>query len=43
MGTDFSGITDELVSWVENTLNNRSRKRLGYLTPYEKFNLILTD
>ena len=41
-GTDFSGITDELVSWVENKLNNRPRKRLGYLTPNEKFNLLLT-
>jgi len=27
-GTDFSGITDEFVSWVENKLNNRPRKRL---------------
>ena len=38
-----SEITDELVSWVENKLNNRPRKRLGYLTPNEKFNLILTN
>ena len=28
MGTDFSEITDEFVSWVENKLNNRPRKRL---------------
>ena len=42
-GTDFSGITDEFVAWVENKLNNRPRKRLGYLTPNEKFNLILTN
>ena len=42
-GTDFSEITDEFVSWVENKLNNRPRKRLGYLTPNEKFNLILTN
>ncbi len=42
-GTDFSEITDELVSWVENKLNNRPRKRLGYLTPNEKFNLLLTN
>ena len=42
-GTDFSGITDEFVSWVENKLNNRPRKRLGYLTPNEKFNSILTN
>ena len=38
-----SGITDEFVSWVENKLNNRPRKRLGYLTPNEKFNSILTN
>ena len=39
-GTDFSGITDEFVAWVENKLNNRLRKRLGYLTPKEIFNFI---
>ena len=37
-GTDFSEITDEFVTWVENKLNNRPRKRLGYLTLNEKFN-----
>ena len=42
-GTDFSEITDEFVSWVENKLNNRPRKRLGYLIPNEKFNSILTN
>ena len=42
-GTDFSEITDEFVSWVENKLNNRPGKRLGYLTPNEKFNSILTN
>ena len=42
-GTNFSEITDEFVCWVENKLNNRPRKRLGYLTPNEKFNLILTN
>lgn len=42
-GTDFSEITDEFVSWIENKLNNRPRKRLGYLTPNEKFNLLLTN
>ena len=42
-GTDFSGITDEFVAWVEEKLNDRPRKRLGYLTPNEKFNLLLTN
>ena len=41
-GTDFSEITDEFVALVENKLNNRPRKRLGYLIPNEKFNLLLT-
>ena len=39
----FSGITDKFVAWVENKLNNRPRKRLGYLTSNEKLNLILTN
>ena len=42
-GTDFSEITDEFVAWVENKLKNRPRKRLGYLTPNEKFNSIVTN
>ena len=25
------------IKWIENKLNNRPRKRLGYLTPNEKF------
>ena len=41
--TDFCGITDEFVAWVKNKLNNRLRKRFGYLTPNEKFNFILTS
>lgn len=41
--TDFSEVTDEFVQWVEDMLNNRPRKRLGYLTPNEKFNLLLTN
>lgn len=40
-GTDFSGISDEYVAWVENQTNNRPRKRLGYLTPQEKLKQIL--
>ena len=42
-GTDLSGITDEIVAWVEEKLNNRPRKRLGYITPNEKFNSILIN
>ena len=42
-GTDFSGIIDEFVAWVEEKLNNRPRKRLGYITPNEKLNSILIN
>jgi IS30 family transposase len=42
-GTDFSGITDEFVRWVENKLNNRPRNDLVISHQNEKFNLILTN
>lgn len=41
-GTDFNTITDEELRDVEYDLNSRPRKRLGYLTPLEVFNLNLT-
>ena len=36
-GTDFSEITDKEIRRIENILNNRPRKRLGYLTPILMF------
>lgn len=36
-GTDFGDITPEQVMHVQNILNSRPRKRLGYMTPKEKF------
>ena len=36
-GTDFSEVTDKQIIRIENILNNRPRKRLGYLTPNEKY------
>ncbi len=39
--TSFENITDEQVKWVEEILNNRPRKRLGFLTPKEKLEEIL--
>ena len=42
-GTDFSEITDKEIRRIENILNNRPRKRLGYLTPNEKFNQIINQ
>jgi transposase, IS30 family len=35
--TDFATLTKSDVQRVEKNLNNRPRKRLGYLTPYEVF------
>jgi IS30 family transposase len=37
-GTDFSTITNEDVQHVENILNNRPRKRHGFLSPNQIFN-----
>ena len=39
--TSFENITDEQVQWVEMILNNRPRKRLGFLTPKEKLDQVL--
>ena len=36
-GTDFGGITHEQVLQVQNILNSRPRKRLGYMTPLQNF------
>ena len=37
-GTDFATISDEMIQTVEKALNNRPRKRLGWLSPLEVFN-----
>lgn len=37
-GTDFATISDDDIQRVENALNNRPRKRLGWMTPIEVFN-----
>ena len=39
-GTDFGEITHEQVMRVQNILNSRPGKRLGYLTPKEKYKLL---
>jgi IS30 family transposase len=41
--TDFDTIDDDYVKWVENKLNNRPRKKLGFLTPFEFFLLSLQN
>ena len=42
-GMDFSELTDEQIQKVENKLNNRPRKRFGYLSPLEQLNKVLTN
>ena len=37
-GTDFATISNETIQAVEVALNNRPRKRLGWMTPLEAFN-----
>lgn len=37
-GTDFATIPDETIKSIEDALNNRPRKRLGWKTPLEAFN-----
>jgi IS30 family transposase len=36
-GTDFRNVTHQEVREIENLLNNRPRKCLGYATPAEVF------
>ena len=36
--TDFATVSDETINWIEQRLNNRPRKRLGWRTPLEVFN-----
>jgi IS30 family transposase len=38
-GTDFSTIDENEVLYVQNQLNNRPRKKLGFMTPIEYFSL----
>lgn len=42
-GMDFSELTDEQIQEVEDKLNNRPRKRFGYLSPLEQLNKALTN
>jgi len=36
-GTDFESISEQQVKEVQDKLNNRPRKRLGYMSPNQKF------
>ena len=39
-GTDFRKLSEGDIMFIENSLNNRPRKRLGYLSPLEMFELV---
>jgi len=39
--TSFENITDDQAKWMDEILNNRPRKRLGFLTSKEKLEKIL--
>jgi transposase, IS30 family len=40
-GTDFGTISDEALAWVEDVINTRPRKRLGWRTPLEVWSVAL--
>ena len=42
-GTDLSLVSRKEIKRVQNRLNGRPRKVLGYKTPYESFNSLITD
>lgn len=42
-GTDLSVHSAEHLAWVENELNDRPRKRLGFLTPKEAYAKLLQE
>ena len=42
-GTEFSEVTNKQIKRIENILNNRPRKRLGYITPNEKLKQIINQ
>ena len=37
-GSSFDDISEEKIIWIQDRLNNRPRKSLGYYTPNEVFN-----
>lgn len=42
-GTNFKEVSQEEVKQVQDLLNGRPRKSLGFATPYEKFNELLVE
>ena len=42
-GSSFDNISNQDVQWVQDTLNNRPRKKLGFLSPNEFFYINLSN
>ena len=42
-GTDLSLTSAAELAWIQNELNDRPRKRLGFLTPKEAYETLLTE
>ena len=42
-GTDFRVISDEEIKDIQNNLNNRPRKRMGFVKPVYRMGLICFD
>jgi len=42
-GSSLEDVTKENLFWIQYKLNHRPRKRLGYLSPYQKLSLILKN
>ncbi len=40
-GSSLEDIDEEYIEMIQEKLNNRPRKKLGFLTPYEYFLLLL--
>lgn len=34
-GTDFTTISDKQIQWAQDRINNRERKRLGFISPFQ--------
>lgn len=39
--TDFQSLSDEYIEYIEDKLNQRPRKRFGFLSPYQKMESLL--
>jgi IS30 family transposase len=42
-GSDLSQVSAEELAWIQNELNDRPRKRLGFLTPKEAYEKLLRE